>query len=71
LKTHRPHKSSHSAAGDIEPLTLQLPPDLANAINAEVLLEDTTYLDLQTDIVAGADRQPVDVQALGDVLVLG
>jgi len=48
-----------------------LPPDLANAINAEVLLEDTTYLDLQTDIVAGADRQPVDVQALGDVLVLG
>ncbi len=50
---------------------LQLPPDLANAIDAEVLPEDTTYLDLQADIAAGTDRQAIHVQSLGDVLVVG
>ena len=45
--------------------------DLANAIDAEVLFEDTTYLDLQADIAAGADRQAIHVQAFGDILVIG
>src|SRR5690606_18507499 len=71
LQAHRPHKPCDGAAGDIEAFPLQLPPDLAHAIDAKVLLEDTTYLDLQADIAAGADRQAVHVQALGDVLVIG
>lgn len=71
LQAHRPHKPGDSAAGDIEAFTLQLPPDLANAIDAEILLEDTTYLDLQADIAAGTDRQAIHVQSLGDVLVIG
>jgi len=36
---------------------MALPPDLANATDAEVLFEDATYLGLQADIAAGADRQ--------------
>lgn len=71
LQAHRSHKPSDSAAGDIEAFTLQLPPDFPNAIDAEVLLEDAAYLDLQADIAAGADRQAIHIQALGDVLVVG
>ena len=71
LQAHCPHKSGDRAAGDVEALTLQLPPDLLNAIDAEVLLEDTAYLDLHADIAAGSDRQAVHIQALGDVLVVG
>jgi hypothetical protein len=71
LQAHRPHNPSDSATGDIEAFTLQLPPDLPNAIDAEVLLEDTTDLDLQADIAAGADRQAIHIHALGQVLVVG
>lgn len=71
LQAHRPHKPGDTAAGDLKAFTLQLPPDLANAIDAEVLFEDTTYLDLQADIAAGADRQAIHVPTLGDVLVVG
>jgi len=39
LQAHRPRRPSDSAAGDVEAFTLQLPPDLANAIDAEVLLD--------------------------------
>lgn len=43
--------------GDIEAFSLQLPPDLPNDIDAKILLQDTTYLDLQADIAAGANLQ--------------
>ncbi|MNL09422.1 hypothetical protein D3C87_1301820 [compost metagenome] len=56
LQAHRPHKPGDTTSGNIEAFTLQLPPDLTNAIDAEVLFEDTTYLDLQADIAAGTDR---------------
>ncbi|SMP06296.1 hypothetical protein SAMN06265374_0774 [Roseibium denhamense] len=55
LKPHRPHEPGHGAAGNIEALPLQLPPDLAHAIDSEVLLEDAAYLYLQGDIAVGAD----------------
>lgn len=71
LQAHRPHKPGDTAAGDVKAFTLQLPPDLANAIDAEVLFEDTTYLDFQADIAAGADRQAIHVQTFGDILVVG
>jgi hypothetical protein len=71
LQAHRPHRPTDSAAGDIEAFTLQSPLGLANAIDAEILLEHPAYLDLQVDIAAGANRQTVHIQALGDVLVVG
>lgn len=71
LQPHCPHKPSNSAAGGVKALPLQLPPDLAHAIDLEVLIEHPTYLDLQADIAAGANRQAVHIQALGDVLVVG
>jgi len=71
VQPHYPHKPSDSAAGDVEALSLQLPPDLAHAIDLEILIEHPAYLDLQADIAAGADRQAIHVQALGDVLVVG
>src|SRR5690606_23916769 len=55
LQADRPHMPGDGAAGNIEHCTLQLPPDLANTIDAVVLFEDTTYLDLEADVAAGAD----------------
>jgi hypothetical protein len=45
-----------------------MPSDLTNAIDAKVLFEDTTYLDLQADIAAGEVRQAIHVQAFGEIL---
>ncbi len=50
-----PCEPGHGATGDIEALPLQLPPDLAHAIDPEVFLEDAADLDLQSNIAAGAD----------------
>jgi hypothetical protein len=47
LKTHGPHQAGNRAAGDIEALALQLPPDLANAVDTEVRVEHTLDLVLQ------------------------
>jgi len=44
--------------------------DLPNAIDAEVLLQDITYLDLETDIAAVTDRQSIPMQALGHTLII-
>nr|CAA38902.1 unnamed protein product [Agrobacterium tumefaciens] len=71
LQAHRPHKPSNGAAGGVEAFTLQLPPDLTNAIDPKILLEDATDLDLQADIAAGANRQRSTSKRLGDVLVIG
>ena len=50
LQPHRLHQPRHRAAGDVEPLALQLPPHLARAVDAEVLLEHTFDFDLQSRI---------------------
>lgn len=36
-QAHIAHQSLNGAAGNAEPFTLHLPPDLANAVNREVL----------------------------------
>jgi hypothetical protein len=46
-QTHVPHQSRHRATGNIEALAFELPPDLAHAIDAEVLIEDAPDLALQ------------------------
>ena len=47
LQTHVPHQPRDRAAGDIEAFALELPPDLAHAVDVEVLLEHAPDLDLQ------------------------
>src|SRR5271155_3273773 len=46
-KAHAPHQSRHRAASCGEAFPPQLTPDLAHAIDAEVLLEHAPDLDLQ------------------------
>src|ERR1700722_8213529 len=46
LQAHAPHQSLHGASCDILALAAQLPPDLAHAVDVEVLREDTPDLDL-------------------------
>jgi len=50
---------------------MQQPPDLAHAIDLEVLIEYPTYLDLHGNVASGAGRQTVHVVALGDDLIIG
>lgn len=64
LQAYRSHKPGDSATGGVEALPLQLPPDLTHAIDLEVLIEHPSYLDLQTDIAAGANRQAVHTKRL-------
>jgi len=65
------HKPSDGAAGDVVTLPLQLSPDLAHAIDMEVLVEHPAYLDLHGDVASGAGRQTVDVRAFGDDIIIG
>jgi hypothetical protein len=71
LQTHIPHQSRHRATGNIEALTFELPPDLARAVDAEVLIEDAPDLDLQRNILPGARRQPGGIPPLGRMGVIG
>src|SRR5690606_13466672 len=71
LKSHRPHEPSDCAAGDIKAFPLQLTPDLAHAVDLEVLVEHPAYLDLHGDIAPGAGRQAVHIRAFGNTLIIG
>src|SRR6187551_3553518 len=51
LQAHVPHQPRHRATGNIEAFALELPPDLAHAIDPEVLIEDAPDLDLQPGIL--------------------
>jgi hypothetical protein len=54
------HEPPHGAPSDVEAFARQLPPDLANAIDAEVLLEHPPDVDRQLAI-------PLRAPLLGDV----
>ncbi len=71
LNPHCSHKPRDGAAGDVVTFSLQLPPDLAHAIDLEVLVEHPAYLDFHGNIIAFAGRQAVHVCALGDDLIIG
>lgn len=70
LQAHRPHQPSDGATGNVKAFPLQSQPDISSAIDTKFLLEDTTYLDLQSDTAVGADRQAAHVQAPSDVRVV-
>jgi hypothetical protein len=55
----------------VEAFALELPPDLAHAIDPEVLIEDAPDLDLQADILPGARRQFGGIAPLGHMSVVG
>jgi hypothetical protein len=59
------------ATGNIEAFALELPPDLAHAIDPEVLIEDAPDLDLQPGILPGARRQLGRIAPLGRMGVVG
>ena len=71
LKADRPHQARHGAAGDLEALPPQLPPDLAHAIDLEVLGEDAADLGLQGRIPLRPRRQLGGIGPLGDMVVVG
>jgi hypothetical protein len=50
---------------------LELPPDLAHAIDPEVLIEHAPNLDLQPGILPGARRQFGGIAPLGHMCVVG
>jgi hypothetical protein len=70
FKAHLLHQPGDRAAGNVEALPLQLPPDLAHAVDAEVLLEHAPHLDLEFLIPLCPDRQPGRIAPLGDMVVM-
>ena len=56
LQTHPSHQSRHRATGNIEAFALELSPDLAHAIDLEVLIEHAPNLDLQGGVLPGSRR---------------
>jgi len=71
FKTHLTHQPGDGAAGDVEALPPQLPPDLAHAIDPEVLLEDAPNLDPERVIPLRPDGQAGRVVPPGDMVVIG
>jgi UvrD-like helicase C-terminal domain len=65
------HQPCHGAAGNIVALTLQLPPHLAHAIDAEVLLEHPLNFWLQGVIPSRSRRQPGRIGAPGSMRMVG
>ena len=68
-KAHVPHQPGDRAARDAEALPPQLPPDLAHAIDAEVLLEYAA--DLRRVAADPASPQSGGIGALGGMGMIG
>ena len=71
LQTHVPHQSRHRATGSIEAFALELAPDLAHAVDGEVLIEDASNLDLQRGVLPGARRPLGRIAPFGHTGVVG
>jgi hypothetical protein len=70
-QTHVPHQSRYCAAGNVEAFAFELAPDLAHAIDGEVLIEDAPDLDLQPGTLPCARRQLGRIAPLGNMAVVG
>ncbi len=68
---YRPHQPSDRAAGDIEALPLQLPPDLADTIDPEVGLEHAPHLDCERSITPRPRRQAQWIPSPRDMSMVG
>jgi hypothetical protein len=69
LNPHALHQPCHRASGDIEALAAELPPDLAHAVDAPVLLEDTPDLGPQRHVPARTVRPPCRIRLPGEMIV--
>jgi hypothetical protein len=63
LQTHIPHQPLDGASGNVEPFAHHLSPDLADAVNREVLGEDAHYFGLESDIAPPAPTGAMDLVA--------
>jgi hypothetical protein len=70
LQAHRPHQARHGAAGNRDPFSKKLSPDLPDAIDAEVLLVHAPDFAPQGDIAPGPCRQLTWIGAPGGVGVI-
>src|SRR5215213_804847 len=70
LQAHGPHQPRHRAARHPDPLPAELSPDLADAIDPEVLLIHPPDLDHQRCIPPGSRRQPLRIGAPGGMGVI-
>jgi putative transposase len=71
LDTHVLHQSGDCATGDFEAFPIQLTPDLAHAVDAPVLSEDTLDLGPQRCVAPCASRQSGRIGPLRQVIVVG
>jgi hypothetical protein len=65
------HQPLHGPAGRLETLSPHLPPDLAHAVDGEVLGEDPGDLWLEGLISAGPRRKPRGIASLSQALAVG
>src|ERR1700758_5634763 len=68
---HAPHQTLDCAAGDVKTLPPQLPPDLAHAVDLEILGEHTPDLRLESHIPLCPGRQLRRIGPLGGMLMVG
>ena len=71
LKAHIAHQPFYSTPRHVMVLAPQLPPDLAHAINLEVVIEDPAYLRLQGGVTLGSRRSLGRISTPGDMSVIG
>jgi hypothetical protein len=67
LQAKGSHQPCHRAAGNVVAFALHLPPDLAHAVNPEVLVEHPLDLRLQGVIPSRTRRLPGPIGTLGDM----
>ncbi len=68
---HAPHEPLDCAAGDVEALSPQLPPDLAHAVDLEILGEHTPDLRLERHIPLCPGGQLPWIGPLGRMFMVG
>src|SRR6202008_1455513 len=71
LQPHRPHQPFDRAPRNLLALTLELLPDLARAIDPEVLLEDTGDLLAQLGVAPYPRRRPGRIDAARGMNMIG
>src|SRR5215213_4679606 len=71
LQAHLPHQPGDRAARNIDPLALQLAPDLAHAIDPEVRRTDPADLLAEFSVPAFPGRSAVGIGRAGGMLVVG
>jgi hypothetical protein len=70
-QAHGAHQSLHRASGDRDALAAQLPPDLAHAVDAEVLRMHACSFGAQRIVAVAARRALGRVAPRGDMGVIG